>query len=150
MAWRRPGDKPLSEPMMVSLPTLMCVTRPQWVKTQRRRDEIAAILQTIYPNSCSCMKIIIFLWLICFDSNITLGFVPKGPIIWTKHQSPRLAAGADSNVPNRVEGIPLAYGRIQPGPANTSDVERTRFSVAKESNIIETPNMLFQFRIKTC
>ena len=32
MAWRRPGDKPLSEPMMVSLPTHICVTRPQWVK----------------------------------------------------------------------------------------------------------------------
>ena len=33
MAWRRPGDKPLSEPMMVKLPTHICVTRPQWVKT---------------------------------------------------------------------------------------------------------------------
>ena len=32
MAWRRPGDKPLSEPMIVSLPTHICVTRPQWVK----------------------------------------------------------------------------------------------------------------------
>ena len=31
MAWRRPGDKPLSEPMMISLPTHICVTRPQWV-----------------------------------------------------------------------------------------------------------------------
>ena len=31
MAWRRAGDKPLSEPMMVSLPTHICVTRPQWV-----------------------------------------------------------------------------------------------------------------------
>ena len=31
MAWRRPGDKPLSEPMMVSLPTHICVARPQWV-----------------------------------------------------------------------------------------------------------------------
>ena len=31
MAWRRIGDKPLSEPMMVSLPTHICVTRPQWV-----------------------------------------------------------------------------------------------------------------------
>ena len=31
MAWRRSGDKPLSEPMMVSLPTYICVTRPQWV-----------------------------------------------------------------------------------------------------------------------
>ena len=32
MAWRRSGDTPLSEPMMVCLPTHICVTRPQWVK----------------------------------------------------------------------------------------------------------------------
>ena len=32
MAWRRPGDKPLSEPMVVRLPTHICVIRPQWVK----------------------------------------------------------------------------------------------------------------------
>ena len=32
MAWRRSVDKPLSEPMMVSLPTHICVTRPQWVR----------------------------------------------------------------------------------------------------------------------
>ena len=32
MAWRRPGDKPLSEPMMVRLLSHMCVTRPQCVK----------------------------------------------------------------------------------------------------------------------
>ena len=32
MAWHRPGDKPLSEPMMISLLTHICVTRPQWVK----------------------------------------------------------------------------------------------------------------------
>ena len=32
MAWRCPGDKPLSESMMVSLPMHICLTRPQWVK----------------------------------------------------------------------------------------------------------------------
>ena len=32
IACRRPGDKPLSEPMMVSYQTHICVTRPQWVK----------------------------------------------------------------------------------------------------------------------
>ena len=32
MAWRRSGNKPLSEPMMVSLLTHICVTLPQWVK----------------------------------------------------------------------------------------------------------------------
>ena len=34
MAWRRPGDKPLSEPMVVSLQTHICVTRPQWVNSK--------------------------------------------------------------------------------------------------------------------
>ena len=31
MAWRRPGDKPLFEQMIVSFLTHICVTRPQWV-----------------------------------------------------------------------------------------------------------------------
>ena len=31
MAWRRPGDKPLSEPMLVFVLRHICVTRPQWV-----------------------------------------------------------------------------------------------------------------------
>ena len=34
MAWRWPGDKPLSEAMMVSLLTHICVARPQWVKIE--------------------------------------------------------------------------------------------------------------------
>ena len=29
MAWRRPGNKPLSEPTVVNLLTHICVTRPQ-------------------------------------------------------------------------------------------------------------------------
>ena len=32
MAWRRPGDKPLSVAMMANLPTHICVSRPQCVK----------------------------------------------------------------------------------------------------------------------
>ena len=32
MAWHRPGDKPLSEPVMASLLTHICFTRPQGVK----------------------------------------------------------------------------------------------------------------------
>ena len=31
MAWWRSGDKPLSEPMMISLLMHICVTRPQWI-----------------------------------------------------------------------------------------------------------------------
>ena len=44
MAWRRPGDKPLSEPMMVRLPTHICVTRPQWVNGLLWRGS------TVYPK----------------------------------------------------------------------------------------------------
>ena len=36
MTWRRPGDKPLSEQMMVSLQTHICITRSQWVNGRFR------------------------------------------------------------------------------------------------------------------
>ena len=35
MAWRRPGDKPLSEPMRVCLLTHICTTQPHFVNVQR-------------------------------------------------------------------------------------------------------------------
>ena len=38
MAWRRPGDKPLSEPMMVRLLTHACVARPQCVNDSNNSD----------------------------------------------------------------------------------------------------------------
>ena len=41
MAWRRSGDKPLSEPMMISLSTHICITRPQWVNDTA--NSVAAI-----------------------------------------------------------------------------------------------------------
>ena len=34
MAWRRSGDKPSSEPMMIRLQMHIWVTRPQWVKAK--------------------------------------------------------------------------------------------------------------------
>ena len=37
MAWRRPGDKQLSEPMMVRLPTHMRVTRPQPINVETHK-----------------------------------------------------------------------------------------------------------------
>ena len=44
MAWRLPGDKPLSEPMMVNLLTHICVTRPQWVNRKLNRNFILLYL----------------------------------------------------------------------------------------------------------
>ena len=48
MAWRRPGDKPLSEPMVVRLPTHLCVTRPQLLLNSTRHNFIKA--QGITPS----------------------------------------------------------------------------------------------------
>ena len=47
MAWRRSGNKPLFETMMVILPTYICVTRPQWVK---RHCIVSGIFQLNVAN----------------------------------------------------------------------------------------------------
>ena len=62
MAWRRPCDKPLSEPMMVNLPTHIWVTRPQWVNlgvlSQSLVDDLSSWKPAICPrqpwNMCIC------------------------------------------------------------------------------------------------
>ena len=46
MAWRRPGDKPSSEPMIVSLLTHICITRPQWVNI-RSSMSLCGILSAV-------------------------------------------------------------------------------------------------------
>ena len=48
MAWRREGDKPLSEPMLVSLPTHIWVTRPQWVKATLKIGLISMVSNLIW------------------------------------------------------------------------------------------------------
>ena len=55
LAWHRSGPKPLSEPMMVSLPTHICVIRPQWVNTLRPvvADGIFEYIQWKWFNSVS-------------------------------------------------------------------------------------------------
>ena len=40
MAWRRPGDKPLSEPMLVRLLAHTCVTLPEWIEVQSPYAEL--------------------------------------------------------------------------------------------------------------
>ena len=57
MAWRRWGDKPLSEPMMVRLLMHICVTRPQWVKQMQSNptcdsvtSEISYVMKTMSNN----------------------------------------------------------------------------------------------------
>ena len=73
MAWRRPGDKPLSEPMVVRLPTHICITRPQWVKTQQ--------------NVKHAQKTCYWLHLSVFFITNTLFNAPHGPIVFIRIKS---------------------------------------------------------------
>ena len=82
MAWRRPGDKPLYEPMMIRLPTHICVTRP--LKSRQHGRHFVGILKCIFfyevlyfEQNFSCgsssQNILAGLWLNCISSvEITL------------------------------------------------------------------------------
>ena len=50
MAWRWPGDKPLSGPMMVRLSTHICVIRPQWVKVWHNMLPLFLLLNPIHSK----------------------------------------------------------------------------------------------------
>ena len=53
MAWRRSGDKPVSEPMMVTLLTDICITRPQWVNCIPAIEAYASMNQGSFMNAPS-------------------------------------------------------------------------------------------------
>ena len=44
MAWRRPGNNPLSEPMMVSFLMHICITWPQWVNWLTRNSNFTCVI----------------------------------------------------------------------------------------------------------
>ena len=73
MAWRRPGYKPLSEPMMVSLLTHICVTWPQWVNTLRPKQIGRHFADDIFKHMFLNENV----WILF---KISLNFVPMGPI----------------------------------------------------------------------
>ena len=50
LAWRRLGNKPLSEPMIVSLLIHICITRPQWANTYR------IWLISVHWHTCSSLN----------------------------------------------------------------------------------------------
>ena len=73
MAWRRPGDKPLSEPMMVVLSTHICVTQPQWVIKIHGHVEVRirnkkAPLQVRYGTPTS--KAYCYFWFVYFGCQL--------------------------------------------------------------------------------
>ena len=71
IAWRRPGNKPLPEPLMDSLPTHICVTRPQWVK-QLQISIVFVIIAvqwwcSLYTNSKYWIESVYFLKINLWD-----------------------------------------------------------------------------------
>ena len=79
MAWRRPGDNPLSEPMLVNLLTQICVTRPQCVDIYYAITEIH--VQMIQHKDDMTRKRFLYHW--PFEKGIwspVQSFL-KGPIL---------------------------------------------------------------------
>ena len=74
MAWRWPGDKPSSEPMMVRLLTHICVAPPQWVK----HYPVALLGTKPLPNRVIVVwdQSYIFQWL------LHKKFIRKGRLPW--------------------------------------------------------------------
>ena len=76
MAWRRPGHRPLSETMMVSLPMHICVIQPQWFKSYvNANDYQFCFLQNQQGNvkinkSLSILRIMVNVsWYIMWQTN---------------------------------------------------------------------------------
>ena len=61
MAWRRSGEKPIDELMMVSLLTHICVTRLPWINTLNPRQNgcnfVGDIFKFIFVNGNYCILI---------------------------------------------------------------------------------------------
>ena len=71
MAWRRPGDKPLSEPVMVSLLTHICVTRPQWVNTLSCNN-CAIMMLCLWEHISSSKQWCPYFFLLLFLMNVII------------------------------------------------------------------------------
>ena len=50
MAWHQPGDKPLFEPMMATIPTHICITQSHWVNG---RVHVELWLEHMHPSQQS-------------------------------------------------------------------------------------------------
>ena len=78
MAWRRSGDKPLSEPMIDSLPTHIYVTRPRWVNKTSPEQNGSHFAGNIFQMSSLERR-----YLIWFQFHWRL--FPRVPLVMLQH-----------------------------------------------------------------
>ena len=76
MTWRQPGDKSLSEPMLVRLLTHIWVIRPQWVRGPafiiNHKWKFNQLPWKIWPSFRIYFQMHFLEWnVLCFDSNFT-------------------------------------------------------------------------------
>ena len=95
MAWRRPGDKPLSEPMMVSLPTHICVSRPQGVKVTFQ--EICTGFVLYFISLWTTIYFLVYFMMTSSNENI---FKVTGPLCgeFTGHRLSQFSSYLSCNI----------------------------------------------------
>ena len=101
MAWRRPGHKPFSEPMMVTSLTRICVARPQWdipVKTPIFALHIYSTFVEIHICLCPPLRLCGFLECLAVLQLIWLPFLcrkhcQKTLPLWTQTKGIRCNPG---------------------------------------------------------
>ena len=87
MAWRRSGDKPLSEPMMVSLLTHICVARPQWVKSLHYGCAVD-MLYLYLTGVCCSLTLLLFWFLSVYLLHVCVWVcwcIEQELILWTSN-----------------------------------------------------------------
>ena len=93
MDWHHPANKPLSEPVMVSLPTPIWVTLPQWLNELKMQLwfeimkipkilfsllNVGACIATLSGNDWLCCNIALLLWSI----RKNLAFISVRKLVW--------------------------------------------------------------------
>ena len=87
MAWCRPGDKPLSEAMMVSLLTHICVAWPQWVKLRNTtcpRQHGTDIMEAAFKFNAFWEKFCSILYIRILEG---LGYSGNGISLWIEFEN---------------------------------------------------------------
>ena len=87
MAWRRPGDKPLSELMVINLLAHIFITRPQWVKQEANSEFcesmcLESVERKLIKNDTITMANYVCVC-VCFCVCVWLEFIPWQLSIFT-------------------------------------------------------------------
>ena len=121
ISWRRPGDKPLSEPVMVSWLTHIYVTRPHWVNYGADRWRIIVLQVTIskelffvssirdneFTHAISKQRELILAYKKCQNNDIWLGhrLDQRAPLhVPSKVKHRRTQRPFELNIPDDIFG----------------------------------------------